>query len=550
MVAIIMVIMAMAQTIINFDAGRILQDEMAKTKQGSLLLNKTVDEETQALLEHTYRVAIDDGDIQAFKNAGYAGYIYPVLNVSVPVVEYRNDAGISAPYFRNSIYITETLGTIIADQAFLEKKFGKIEYLAKLDEFHPSGVIITDYVADGILAMYSKYKSYDEIIGAYNQPWGAATRIYINAIINTEYESEFKPLIDRLKEENTLKLADLYNEDDFKGFVNEIYNSLGYSYTLNQNYIADFNKTYDVAFMWHDKINIDGKIDFIDPASPYIMFGAHGLRKNEVIVNMDEYNKMFGTDYSSDNYKNFVPHTATITGYRFYDVDNSDPLYHEEIKIVGLRPNVAATMFMDINASSHLLRQLSKNSVYANALYLDGTEGLESALNLLEGLNYEHQNISIEGIHTMTKAVDVFVPIFELVAIFLCLGVVFILVNFASKMIRDKMHEIGILKALGTKNGAIATVFGLQVFLVALLTILLSTIGYYFFIDFANDVLFQSMQQLVPSQVVFDLDFFVYMPKVAVMNGILILALSTISLIAPMLKIKAIKPVKIIKAKE
>ncbi len=62
--------------------------------------------------------------------------------------------------------------------------------------------------------------------------------------------------------------------------------------------------------------------------------------------------------------------------------------------------------------------------------------------------------------------------------------------------------------------------------------------------------LIQSMQQLVPKQIVLDLDFFVFMPKVAVINCLLVFALSAISLIAPMLKIKAIKPVKIIKAKE
>lgn len=106
------------------------------------------------------------------------------------------------------------------------------------------------------------------------------------------------------------------------------------------------------------------------------------------------------------------------------------------------------------------------------------------------------------------------------------------------------------MKALGTKNGAIVIVFGLQVFLVALLTAGLSTVGYYYFIDFANDVLFQSMQQLVPKQIVLDLDFFVYMPKVALTNCLLVFALSAISLITPMLKIKVIKPVKIIKAKE
>ena len=258
-----------------------------------------------------------------------------------------------------------------------------------------------------------------------------------------------------------------------------------------------------------------------------------------------QYNELFGTDYTAATVGTFKPHKITLTPYRHADAMMENPLLNVEVTIGELLPTNSS-----ICASEDVIDLFVANDTYINALYLDGTEGIEGVLKMSDELHYEHQSIAIEGIHTMTKAVDVFVPIFELVAIFLCLGVVFILVNFASKMIRDKMHEIGILKALGTKNGAIVIVFGLQVFLVALLTAGLSTVGYYYFIDFANDVLFQSMQQLVPNQVVLDLDFFVFMPKVALTNCLLVFALSAISLITPMLKIKAIKPVKIIKAKE
>ena len=150
----------------------------------------------------------------------------------------------------------------------------------------------------------------------------------------------------------------------------------------------------------------------------------------------------------------------------------------------------------------------------------------------------------------MTRAVDVFIPIFELIAIILCVGVVFILMNFSSKMIGDKMHEIGILKALGAKNTTIAAVFGLQVVLIALLTCVLSTAGYFFFIDLANDVLIESLKRLAPSHIVLDLEFLTFQPAIATLNCGIVLLLALVSLISPMLKIKMIKPVKIIKAKD
>lgn len=117
-------------------------------------------------------------------------------------------------------------------------------------------------------------------------------------------------------------------------------------------------------------------------------------------------------------------------------------------------------------------------------------------------------------------------------------------------MIKDKMHEIGILKALGAKNSTIGAVFGLQVALIAILTCILSTVGYYFFIDLANDVLIESLKRFAKSMIVLDLDFLTFKPDIALINCALVAALATLSMIIPMIKIKAIKPVKIIKAKE
>ena len=90
------------------------------------------------------------------------------------------------------------------------------------------------------------------------------------------------------------------------------------------------------------------------------------------------------------------------------------------------------------------------------------------------------------------------------------------------EMVIDKMHEIGILKALGTQNSSITSVFGLQIVMIALLTILMSTLGYFFFIDLANDVLIESLKRLAPSRVVLDLDFLTFNFDVALTNMLLI----------------------------
>jgi hypothetical protein len=63
-------------------------------------------------------------------------------------------------------------------------------------------------------------------------------------------------------------------------------------------------------------------------------------------------------------------------------------------------------------------------------------------------------------------------------------------------------------------------------------------------------VLIESLKRLAPGMVMMDLEFLTFVPEIAVENGILVCFLSFVAMIIPMIKIKAIKPVKIIKTKE
>ncbi|MBR4303837.1 MAG: hypothetical protein IKT81_00760, partial [Clostridia bacterium] len=177
-------------------------------------------------------------------------------------------------------------------------------------------------------------------------------------------------------------------------------------------------------------------------------------------------------------------------------------------------------------------------------------EGLGTLLGTADTLLYEQLDYTLYGIHSMAKVVNTFVPIFELVMVFLCAGAVFVLVIFASKMINGKMHEIGILKALGTQNSTVGKIFGLQVGLIAALSCVLTTVGYYFTVGLTNTLLIESLHAYASTWVIPDLDFLVFKPEIAVFNCLLTFALSAVALVIPLIKIKSIKPVKIIKAKE
>ena len=119
------------------------------------------------------------------------------------------------------------------------------------------------------------------------------------------------------------------------------------------------------------------------------------------------------------------------------------------------------------------MSKFNQNTFGYTGVYFNGSDNISNIINLSNELEFEIQSFVMESIKTMSKAVEVFIPIFELIAIILYVGIILILVNFSTKMIKDKLHDIGILKALGCKNHNIGLIFGLQIILIALLTILL-----------------------------------------------------------------------------
>ncbi len=680
MVAVIMVIMALAQTIIAFDGSKIVAQEMLKNDQDSIYFNKILDAETQAQMGGSYQIPLESGDIQAFYDSGYQGTVYQGVNYCLPVSSSSSGLrGRRQSAFQKSLYINHTLATLIVDERFMSSKFGRIKYCARRDDFHPQGVIITDYVADAILSTKSSYlhQDYEHLV---QYGYTNKTDVFIiNGIIDTDYKETYKALFDRIEKEKKLNVEELYDDPEFQAFFNDIYSRLGYTYTLNPDFLKECSSAQSLVYPSFFKIGLKNGTDFtsynnylktnrsdgskaveydsswrytetppsIPEGAKYIRVSYHpsyikkmmrelyGLEQEYPIlafdngepasedrlhvieeamlsVNGDETkrstfvisdyieipenakitnffnavtkNNVYCAFYDAD--KNFlasetanavtdarentilltaemyaqmfpdrvakagedwldktVPHKEKISHLAFWDVNNETPLFEKEV-YVGVHDGSYVWVAED------LYPLFCRDSYFPCSLYFDGTEGIGGVFETAGALNFEPQSHTVEGVYTMTKAVDVFIPIFELIAIFLCTGVVFILVNFSSKMIHDKMHEIGILKALGTKNNSIATIFGLQVLLIALLTCVMATMGYLLFIDVANDVLIESLAQLAPSHVVLDIDFLTFRPAIALTNCVLISVLALISMIFPMIKIKMIKPVKIIKAKD
>ena len=157
-----------------------------------------------------YRAKTYEQDIQKLYEAGYKGKVYNIYSHVLPITTVMNAVSKKSNILRNGLYVNETVGTIIVDDEYLQCKFGqdgKVNYLAVNENWQDNGVIITDYVADSILntnPSYIKYRNngnpYKNLLGIYTQ--STYNRAYINAVIDTDYETRYEKLIDIAKSSN------------------------------------------------------------------------------------------------------------------------------------------------------------------------------------------------------------------------------------------------------------------------------------------------------------------------------------------------------------
>lgn len=561
MVTTIMIVLLLTQTITNFDSEQIIKREFEKNNSDSLFLTKTLDDSQKNDMETLNKLTngfpkIEYSDIEAFKDAGYKDKIYEVYKCNININQSQVSAGIASNVFNDSLYILEPLGVIVVDEDFLLKKYGKLNYIAKADYIHPTGIIITDYLADIMLKsdQLTYATNYEDLLGEYH--WGTRTsyscvsRGYINAIIDTGYKEKYESLFKKSETYDSDDAKKILENEEFLALVEDIHKMYGFCYSLNPNFIEETMNNPSWDMVWHYALQFENK-DIFTTEIPQVRnasFYGIELEENEVLMEIKTYNSVFGTQYTSSTLDDFIPHTEVLNHYLYSDLNKEDILFSQEIKIVGLFVSNENDMSGTFIAGNNIYNLFAKDHFYTTGLYFDNQEDVIKIFDTASKLGFQKNLIVSESLKTMTRVVDIFVPIFKLLSIILCIAVIFILMNYSSRMINSKMHEIGILKALGAQNKTIGFIFGLQVFLIAVFTTLFSTLGYALLVNETNDLLVNSLQSFVSGKMIPDLDFLVFRFDIALKNAILVFALTLISFIMPMIKICTLNPINIIKS--
>lgn len=552
--AVIVIVFGLAASFMTFDGGQVIKSEMDDLGINRFSVSKIINDETKTSIDTNYNfyLPLSDEDYQKFEDSKYEGNIYPIYNYTFSIRNMANASGVKESIFisNTNLFIRETAGTMIVTEDYLKNVVGgDIEWVVKSEEEKPYGIYISDYVADSIIRYSNtmRGKTYDQLLGRFKYSNGPTYKGYINGIFKSGYKEKYADIFQRYLSGEFTSSKPISKQPEFITFSNEVYSFYGMCFTYNNNFFEDLADSKNDSFIYHNRISISestNKHGFVTGSYAYL-HRSSSLEENEIILSTSKYNALFGTNYDSLNLDEFVPHEATINFTTANDYDIEKPFLSKKVIIKSLDATLLYT-----GKVSHSLASLLIKNTYNQGILFEGNDHLDDLFKIFDEINLIQNLSAFEGVNTMMKVVDVFTPIFLIIAVALIVGIIFTLTTFAMKMIRVKMHDIGIMKALGAKNRTMIGIFGLQLAFVSLVTCVLSTVGYYFLVGFTNTVLIKSLGKISKATQVLELNFVYFNPYIVLACIVIVLGLTFISLIIPILAIRRIEPVKIIKAKE
>ena len=533
--SILICVLSLAQSIANFDAKSMAVDSMT---EGSVY---AVRKDLDTLSGQVHARVITDEDFAKIKQASPNAKLYKLYMSGLYINGYTIGHQKVPTITQSGLHIVETSGTLETNEEYAKKllRLDNLDIYRGSVEQNTGGIYITDFVADSFI-FYGKAENYDEILGQQfegsNDYWPDG---YVNGIINTSYKEKYKGVIDQI---NSMTKESPLTEEiiSFLDYVNQ---ALAISYYFGDNYkeISSAN-IYEGNYVYTRNFFVNG----VDASSTisYISCGSYFdcvLGDNEVFMDVEAYNKIFGTEYTYGNCDTFVPHAISFLSSDF----NNEVIYSKQMTVAGIGKCKGGNMLL----ADNVFYEYKEKMFHCYGVYADG-EDVSGFINYTMDNGYSNISLKMSAIQTMSQAVETFNKFFEFIAMILVCACVFIITSFGVKNIKSKMYEVGVMKALGCKLSSFFVIFGLHTLLIAFTTIVVFVVGYVAFANVANHILLESLKAITPTKIMLDLQFIKFDWQLALINSAVVVFISIVSTIIPIILLRRIKPVTIIKAKE
>jgi hypothetical protein len=477
-------------------------------------------------------------------------------------------------------YSRITVGTLNTTEEFACKLLDvpEIKVLAGTidksdDAYKPYGMIITDYTADSIIANYTAKNPlfaiddpltgqmktteqlYSEIIG---ERVVANERVYVNAIIDTNYEEECREARDLLSQ-----LTTEYNLEDLKS--NPVY--IDFTTAVNER----FNVTYSFDEGYYDALR------------EYIANNGAYMRASAFFINGTKYSSTFGCVFviDSENKYNLGDGEIAMAMSAYNNISLSDAKISTSAEMAAKNEELAASpekvtmaqyesgakkrIFNQAELTITTIHSSSTSAViYMNAntfaslvdfntqttaLYLDDPAMARDILDVIQEHEFAICSGMVGNVHFIERCISIFDKFFDVTMAIILVACAAFLVNFGVKSIRSNIYEIGVIKAMGGIKKDISKIFISQSLIMGIGILFETYIGMQIAAYFANKIFLASLA-LVTNSEFYGITAIGFYPLVALADIGIALAVVVISAIISNKSIDKLNLISILKAKE
>ena len=404
-----------------------------------------------------------------------------------------------------------------------------------------NGIIITDYLADCLMVRYfiNGLKTYEDLIKEETYLIKNYA-VKIDAIIDTGYAVKYKDIIEEIKGGSTIEVTDEYSE-----IMELILSSYSYVYTLNSNYYTNYyNALKEIvpntqSSSYYYIYNADYETETMNLESPtYKMYFREELKGNEIWMSYADYNALFNTNCSAKDMSEFVPKTIKI---KLYDSDNSI-FYEQEFEIVDLQTN---TYY------SYEVREKVMPKVFRKTgIYVTNHDNLGELVSYAIDSDLLVDNSRMSVVQKAIAVVAVFEELFTLLLVLMIIAIIVLVVIHTINTYNKNIYNIGVSKSMGAHMFELSYIFSIQMIVFGLLIVVGSMIADYYSTNIINDIIANAIPRIVNIPGSNTITYLKYNPAITSITSGAIMLLTMGSISVPLMAIRLMNPVNIIKSRQ
>lgn len=512
-------------------------------------------------LKRDFYVEVNEEEEEAVRKQRYNGNIFKAYNISLPLSGTQfSEVTLSANNNYEKFYADVGLGVVACNEQYIRHVYGQ-DYevlsgsLSGLED--TTKLVISDYLADSLLHHRLDLRSDDP-----NEPYKNITDVSLNArftfgaIIKTNYKEKYKKFYDMFQrgQEHPEEMADIRRrigaDDDFQNFEDDCNSYLAFAYSLNPNFCEQYKDSIGHAYpgnsFWTTKENPEVK-DFKRLSTSYYFLQEESLTGYDVMMNVKNYNSLFGTKVEDKNSTDFSEKTLYIYNFGMEQDTSQEPRHKTMIHIVDVFKTTNTTTFL---ASKELVRELTEFVHFAYGYQFDNVLDSYKVYEALHEKLYYSIQYTYEAVFNAIDVINIFSRIFLSIFSALLAILVLILVSHSLRMMKRENYRFGVYKSLGYSNKyliasvAIANLFTMIFILITsfIISYALSFLANYLlqvgFFNYYDNELYHLIRLLI-----FRFDYALYF-------NLITLGIFAITTLIPLLKIRKVKPNNIIRNSE